>query len=418
MQMLNNHKPEILSPAGNLERLEYAVAYGADAVYIGGKDFSLRAKASNFTLDDINEGVRITHSAGKKLYVTLNIFGRDNDFDKLSDYVGNLAEIGVDSVIVADPGIFTVVKKVAPNIRIHISTQANVTNTAAADFWYAQGASRVVLARELSAGEIHDISKNSEIETEAFIHGAMCIAYSGRCLMSKFLANRDGNRGDCSHTCRWNYRLVEEKRPGLYHDVEEDKRGLYLFNSKDLSLINHIPELMRCGLRSLKIEGRMKSTHYVAAMTKIYRQAVDRYHSDPENYSLDPEWLNEIEKVSHRLYSTGFFLGEKGEEIIDCSRYEKTHDFVALVKGYDEKNKKVILEVRNRLKLNDVVEVLSPNENSREVKITSMLKLNPDQYSGEIVGAAHAGSMVALSSDEPWHPNAIVRRAVDKKVID
>jgi U32 family peptidase len=236
--------------------------------------------------------------------------------------------------------------------------------------------------------------------------------------MSKFLANRDANRGDCSHTCRWSYKLVEEKRPGLYHEIEEDKHGLYLFNSKDLSLINHIPELMGCGLKSLKIEGRMKSTHYVAVITKIYRQAIDRYFSDPENYSIDSEWLNEIEKVSHRLYSTGFFLGGKGEEINDGSRYEKTHDFIALVKGYNENSKQVILEVRNRLRLNDVVEVLSPDQNSRAVEITSILKLNSNQQAGELVDAAHAGSMVAIASGEPWHPRAIIRRAVDKKAID
>jgi len=407
-------KPEILSPAGNMERLEYAIAYGADAVYIGGRNFSLRAKAGNFSIHDIKKAVEIAHSAGKKLYITLNIFARNSDFRELSNYVGDLANAGVDAVIVADPGVLSTVKAVAPQLQIHISTQANVTNTAAVDFWASQGASRVVLARELTAPEIAEISKNATIETEAFVHGAMCISYSGRCLMSKFLADRDGNRGDCAHSCRWKYHLVEEKRPGQYHEIQEDERGTYFFNSKDLALIGHIPELMQCGLASLKIEGRMKTTHYVAAITKIYRKAVDRYFDNPDNYRPDPEWFEEIEKVSHRRYSTGFFLGDKGEEILDCARYEKSHDFVGVVEGYDKSNGLVIVSVRNRLKTTEPIEVLSPNNLISDYLIPEMFTVQEGEIGGP-VEVSHAGFKVGIPSPEPWPEFAILRRAVDIK---
>jgi len=401
-------KPELLAPAGNMERLEYALAYGADAVYIGGLNYSLRAKASNFSIEDIEKAVRTAHAAGKKLYVTMNIFARNSDFIELPDYISGLAAAGVDAVIVADLGVMAVVKKVAPGLRIHVSTQANITNTAAAELWGELGASRVVLARELSAVEIAEIAHNAGVETEAFIHGAMCISYSGRCLMSKFLANRDGNRGDCAHSCRWKYFLVEEKRPDQYHAVQEDERGTYFFNSKDLALIGHIPELMKCGLDSLKIEGRMKSTHYVAAVTKIYRKAIDRYFDDPDNYRVDREWLEELEKVSHRQYSTGFFLGEKGEEILGYSRYEKTHDFVGLVRGYDEVKGLVEVEVRNRLSITEPVEVLSPDGLIKDYYISEMFDLKgyvPTEVS-------HAGYRVGIPSEKPWPEFAIIRRKV------
>ncbi|MEW5705827.1 MAG: U32 family peptidase [Actinomycetota bacterium] len=406
-------KPELLSPAGDMERLEYAIAYGADAVYVGGQDYSLRAKASNFSLTDIRKASKVVHSAGKKLYVTMNIFARDTDFHRMENYIESLADAGVDAVIVADPGILSMVKKVAPELKIHISTQANVTNTAAANFWASQGASRVVLARELSAPEITQIAKNVDIETEVFVHGAMCISYSGRCLMSKFLANRDANRGDCAHSCRWKYYLVEEKRPGLYHEIQEDGRGTYFFNSKDLALIGHIPELIGCGLDSFKIEGRMKSTHYVAAITKIYRQAIDSYFANPENYKPEPEWFEEIQKVSHRKYSTGFFLGNKGEEILDCARYEKTHDFVGLVDGYDEKRGLVIVSVRNRLSISEPVEILSPDGLVKEYCIPEMVLLK-DGEEDVLVDVSHAGFKVGIPSDKPWPKFAIIRRRVSK----
>ncbi len=395
-----------------MERLEYAIAYGADAVYIGGHNFSLRAKAGNFSIGDIKKAVERAHSAGKKLYVTLNIFARNSDFTQLSHYVSDLAAAEVDAVIVADPGVLSAVKTVAPGLCIHISTQANVTNTAAANFWASQGASRVVLARELPALEMAEISKNAAIETEAFIHGAMCMSYSGRCLMSKFLADRDANRGDCAHSCRWKYHLVEEQRPGQYHEIQEDERGTYLFNSKDLALIGHIPELMQCGLDSLKIEGRMKTTHYVAAMTKIYRKAVDRYFDNPDNYSPDPEWFEEIQKVSHRPYSTGFFLGDKGEEILDCARYEKSHDFVGVVEGYDQKNSLVVVSVRNRLRIAEPIEVLGPDDLIRDYRIPEMFAMQ-EGGKGGFVEVSHAGFKVGIPSPEPWPKFAILRRAVN-----
>jgi putative protease len=395
-----------------MERLEYALAYGADAVYIGGREFSLRAKASNFSIEDIRKAVAVTHAAGKKLYVTINIFARDDDFEKLEPYTVDLADGGVDAVIVADPGVLHTIKRVAPGLRVHISTQANTTNTAAAEFWAAQGAARVVLARELSASEMAEISENAGVQTEAFIHGAMCISYSGRCLMSKFFADRDANRGDCAHSCRWKYHLVEETRPGEYHEVQQDERGTYFFNSKDLALIGRIPELMRCGLSSLKIEGRMKGTHYVAAITKIYRQAIDRYFADPDNYEPDPEWFEEMEKVSHRQYSTGFFQGDKGEELLDYARYEKSHDFVGLVDGYDAEKKMVTVSVRNRLRISEPVEILSPNGLVKDYYIPGMFQIGK---AGQLepVDVSHAGYRVCIPSEAPWPEFAILRRRVD-----
>ncbi|MBE0447753.1 MAG: U32 family peptidase [Actinobacteria bacterium] len=403
-------KPEILSPAGNMERLEYALAYGADAVYIGGRGYSLRAKASNFSIEDIKKAVSTVRAAGKKLYVAMNIFARNSDFDGIADFIGDIADAGVDAVIIADPGILTIVRNLAPELRIHISTQANITNATAAEFWGKMGASRVVLARELSAPEVAEIAQNTSVETEVFVHGAMCISYSGRCLMSKFLANRDGNRGDCAHSCRWKYYLMEEKRPGQYNEVQEDGKGVYFFNSKDLALIGHIPELMKCGLDSLKIEGRMKSTHYVAAITKMYRKAVDLYFNDPDSYRPDPEWFEEIEKVSHRQYSTGFFLSDMGEEILDYARYEKTYDFVGLVRGYDKVKGLVEVEVRNRLSTAEPIEVLSPDGLVKDYCIPEMHDLKECTP----IEVSHAGFRIGIPSKKPWPKFAILRRRIAK----
>lgn len=403
-------KPEILAPAGNMERLEYALAYGADAVYIGGRDYSLRAKAGNFTVEDIKKATDIAHAAGRKLYVTMNIFARNTDFIAMEAYVRELARARVDAVIVADPGVMGVIRKTAPQLRVHVSTQANITNTGAARFWGSTGAARVVLARELSVTEIAEIARESGVETEIFVHGAMCIAYSGRCLMSKFLADRDGNRGDCAHSCRWKYHLVEEKRPGQTHEVEEDDRGVHFFNSKDLSLIGHVPEIVQAGVDSIKIEGRMKSTHYVAAITKIYRQAIDRYCADPDAYEVDTEWLEEIEKVSHRQYSTGFFLGGRGEEVLDYARYEKTHDFVGLVTGYDDERGLVEVTVRNRLSIDEPIEILGARSLEKDYIIPGMFDLK--RY--DPVTVSHAGSRVGILSTEPWPEFAIVRRRAQR----
>ena len=407
-------KPEILSPAGNMERLEYALAYGADAVYIGGRDYSLRAKAGNFTVEDIKKATDTAHAASRKLYVTMNIFARNTDFKEMAAYIRELAEARVDAVIVADPGVMAVIRDTAPHLRIHVSTQANITNTEAVRFWGNTGAARVVLARELSATEITEIARDGGVETEIFVHGAMCIAYSGRCLMSKFLADRDGNRGDCAHSCRWKYHLVEEKRPGRLHEVEQNDRGVHFFNSKDLSLIRHVPEIVKSGVDSIKIEGRMKSTHYVAAITKIYRQAIDRYCADPDGYEVDPEWLDEIEKVSHRAYSTGFFLGGRGEEVLDYARYEKTHDFVGLVTGYDKERGLVEVTVRNRLSLDEPIEILGAGSLVKDFMIPEMFDLK--RY--DSVTVSHAGYRVGVPSPEPWPEFGILRRRVPGVAID
>lgn len=393
-----------------MERLQYAIAYGADAVYIGGRDYSLRAKASNFTVEDIKKAADIAHAAGRKLYVTVNVFARNADFKEMAAYIRELARAQVDAVIVADLGVMAVIRKTAPQLRVHVSTQANITNTEAARFWGSTGAARVVLARELSATEITEIARESGVETEIFVHGAMCIAYSGRCLMSKFLADRDGNRGDCAHSCRWKYHLVEEKRPGQLHEVEEDDRGVHFFNSKDLALIRHVPEIVQAGVDSIKIEGRMKSTHYVAAITKIYRQAIDRYLDDPGAYEVDPEWLEEIEKVSHRDYSTGFFLGGQGDEALDYARYMKTHDFVGLVTGYDDVRGLVEVTVRNRLSIDEPIEILGARSLDKDYIIPEMFDLK--RY--DPVTVSHAGFRVGIPSPEPWPEFAILRRRVQR----
>ena len=298
--------PELLAPAGSLEKLKVAVTYGADAVYLGGRHFSLRAGAGNFDEKEMAEGIRFAHQKGARVYVTVNIFARNSDLVDLREYIHRIYSAGVDGIIVSDPGIVAYVRQMHPELAVHLSTQANTTNWAAALFWKKLGVSRIVLARELSLDEIREIRERVELDLEVFVHGAMCIAYSGRCLLSSYLAGRDANLGDCAQSCRWRYRLVEEKRPGEYLALEEDDRGSYILGSRDLCLIEHIPELVRAGVHSFKIEGRMKSAHYVATVVKTYREALNAYREDPDNYRPDPAWLDEISKVSHREYTKGF----------------------------------------------------------------------------------------------------------------
>lgn len=362
-------KPELLAPAGTLEKLKIAFRYGADAVYFGGEKFSLRAAAKNFTFEDMEEGVRIAHKLGKKMYCTINVMPRNDEIRELLEYVKKLEEIGIDAVLVSDLGVFSIIKD-NTNIPIHISTQANTVNYAACNMWHKLGAERVVLGRECSLKEIQEIQKNisEDLELEIFIHGAMCISYSGRCLLSSFMAGRDSNRGACAQSCRWKYTLMEEKRQGEYFPIEEDENGTYIMNSKDMCMIDHIEELMNLGVASLKIEGRNKSEYYVAVVVNAYRKAIDLYYENPDNYKLLDSIKNEMFKVSHRRYYTGFFFGEPREEgiIYDTNDHVKEYDMVAIVLSYDEKTKIAYCKQRNKFVKGDYIEIFSPEFKSEE----------------------------------------------------
>lgn len=358
--------PELLAPAGNLERLKIAFAYGADAVYIGGRQFGLRAFADNFSREEMEEGIEYAHKSGKKVYVTMNIFAHNEDFDGMEDYITMLDEIKADAVILSDPGILGLVRDTAPSLEIHLSTQANSTNWRSATFWHQQGVKRIILARELSLQEIKGIRDNTpqSLEIEAFIHGAMCMSYSGRCTISNYLTGRDANRGECSQPCRWKYHLVEEKRPGEYMPIVEDERGTYFFNSKDLCMLEFIPELMETGLTSLKIEGRMKTSYYVANVISAYRKELDRYCDNTSNYIFDPNNLKELNKASHRPFTTGFYFKKPGSEdhVYDNSSYIREYDFVGMLLETLEEKGLILVEQRNSFAVGDQLEIMQPGE--------------------------------------------------------
>ena len=324
-------RPELLAPAGTMEKLAAALRYGADAAYLGGRQFGLRAFGGNFTEDEIAAAVRLAHGMGKKIYVTVNVFPHNEDLVSLPDYLRFLKEAGADAVLVADLGVFMCAREAAPGLPIHVSTQANNVNWRTVRAWQELGAARVVLARELSAAEIREIRRATDVELELFVHGAMCISYSGRCLLSSYFTGRDANRGSCAQSCRWKYALVEESRPGAYYPIAEDERGTYIMNSKDLCLLPYLDEVIACGVDSLKIEGRMKSVHYVASVVKAYRTALDACLSE-HPYHVETSWLEELNKVSHRAYTTGFFFGKTTAEdqIYGSSSYEQTSEFVGL----------------------------------------------------------------------------------------
>ena len=357
-------KIELLAPAGDLNKLKTAIDYGADAVYLGGESFGLRKSSKNFTMEDIKEGVEYAHSRGKKVHVTLNIIPHNKDIVGVEDYVKDLYKIGVDALIVADPGMFTKVRESAPNMDIHISTQGSVTNSSTVNFWKSLGAKRVVLARELSLEEIRAIVEESDgFEIETFAHGAMCMSYSGRCLLSNYMTGRDANMGDCSQACRYKYYLVEEKRPGQYFPIEEHEDGSFIMNSKDLCMIEHIDELIESGISSLKIEGRVKSEYYLATVVGAYRRAIDEYYNNKENYIFDRDLLNELKKVSHRDFTTGFFFGKANEDsqVYEDNSYIRGYDFIGIVLDYDSKNKIATIEERSRVFKGDEVEIFGPN---------------------------------------------------------
>ena len=403
-------KPELLAPAGNMEKLKMALLYGADAVYLGGKAFGLRAFGGNFTNEELQEAVDFAHKLGKKIYVTVNIFPHNSDIAKLPAYLTFLNEIKVDAILVADLGVFTLAKEYAPDVELHISTQANNTNWAAVNAWAELGASRVVLAREMSLEEIKEIREKCSVELEMFVHGAMCISYSGRCLMSNYLTGRDANRGSCAQPCRWNYALVEEKRPGQYFPVLEDERGTYIFNSKDMCLLPYLPDVIASGVDRLKIEGRMNSVHYAASVVQAYSEAIDSYFAAPEQFEVKKEWVEELDKVSHRAYTTGFYYGRPTEkdQIYGTSSYTQTSDFVGLVLDYDEKTGFATVEQRNNMKVGQEIEIFQPH-------LAGYRQILQEMYNDEgeaIQVAPHPQQIVKIRMDKPVEPYGILRRDI------
>ncbi|WP_195946307.1 peptidase U32 family protein [Paraclostridium bifermentans] len=403
---------ELLAPAGDLERLKTAFIYGADAVYIGGEIFGMRSAAKNFNKEDMAEGVRFAHERGKQVFVTVNIIPRNEEFEQLEAYLKELEEIGVDAVIVSDPGVFSVVKKVVPNMEIHISTQASTTNAASATFWYNQGAKRVVMARELSFEEIKEIRDNSPegMDIEAFIHGAMCMSYSGKCVISNYTTGRDANRGACAQSCRWKYTLVEEQENGDYEKVLDDVDAEFFFNTKDMCMINYIPQIIESGINSFKIEGRMKTAYYVATTVRAYRMAIDEYIKDPENWEFNPMWLEELKKGSHRHFSEGFYLGKTTtrDQNYESASYVRNYDFIGVVRGHEEESGLVIVEQRNRMFVGDEIEIIGPYKETMYGKILEMY----NEENEPIESAPHAKQIVKMKLDIPVEVHYMLRKPI------
>lgn len=401
---------ELLIPASSLEVLKIAVIYGADAVYIGGEVFGLRAKAKNFSMEDMAEGIQFAHEHGVKVYVTANILAHNGDLEGVREYFTQLKEIKPDALIISDPGIYTIAKEICPEIERHISTQANNTNYGTYQFWWNQGAKRVVTARELSLNEIAEIRKNipDEMEIETFVHGAMCISYSGRCLLSNYFTGRDANQGACTHPCRWKYAVVEEKRPGEYLPVYENERGTYIFNSKDLCMIEHIPELIEAGIDSFKIEGRMKTALYVATVARTYRKAIDDYLTSPEKYKENMDWyLEQISNCTYRQFTTGFFFGKPSEEsqIYDNNTYIKEYTYLGIV---GERNEEGLyqIEQRNKFSVGEQIEVMKPD--GRNIPVT--VKRIVDEDGNEMESAPHPKQVLYIDLGQELERYDILRR--------
>ncbi|QAT42868.1 peptidase U32 family protein [Aminipila luticellarii] len=403
-------KIELLAPAGDLEKLKIAIDYGADAVYFGGEMFSLRAGAGNLTAEEIREGVEYAHERGKKAYLTINIYAHNEDIKPLEEYLNRIKGLNLDAFLVSDPGILLLLKEAIPNAEIHLSTQANMTNFKAAEFWHQQGIKRIVLARELTFKEIRELRSNipDEMEIEAFVQGAMCISYSGRCLLSNFMIERDANRGQCAHPCRWKYSLMEEQRPNEYFPIEEDERGTYILNSRDLCMIDHIPELIDAGIASAKIEGRMKSIFYVATVVSVYRKAIDAYYADPENYSFKEEWLTELKKVSHRQFTTGFYFDRPTNKDQDyqTSAYTRDYSFIGLVKDYDPKTGLALVEQRNKMSIGEEIEIFGPNTKF----FTQILEVMLDESGKPVESAPHPQQLLQIQVKQPVAAGFMLRK--------
>lgn len=400
-------KPEILSPAGDMECLESALNFGADAVFLAGKQFGMRSASKNFDNSQLKQACDLAHSMGKKIYVTCNILPRNRELDALPDFLSYAQECGVDAFIIADLGIFEMAKKYAPKVARHISTQAGITNYATANVLYNMGASRVVLAREIPLDEIAEMRAKipADLEIECFVHGAMCVSFSGRCLISSYMTGRDANHGDCAQPCRWKYHLMEEKREGQYFPVEEDSDGTYLYNSRDMCMIEHIPELVKAGISSFKIEGRAKSAYYTAVTTNAYRHAVDDFFADMQNYSLKPWIREELEKISHREYNTGFYFNHEPGQVTDNGGYIRHYDVVAVCEESVDETTSVITQ-RNKFLTGDTLDVLPPSGIPFCVKCISLTNEN-----GEIVESApHPMQKLTMKSDTPIPEGSVIRK--------
>ncbi len=394
--MMNDRKPELLMPAGGMETLKVAVNYGADAVYMGGSSFGLRAKADNFTIEEMKQAVEYAHAHNVKVYVTVNIFAHNEDVEGLKKYFGEIKDIGIDAVLIADPGVFSLAREIMPDMEIHISTQANNTNYMTYKFWHNMGVKRVVCARELSLREIKGIRENipDDLEIEAFIHGAMCISYSGRCLLSNYFTGRDANKGACTHPCRWKYAVMEETRPGEYLPVEEDERGTYIFNSKDLCMIDHIPDLIDAGIQSLKVEGRMKTSLYVAVAARTYREAIDDYYESPELYEskLD-HYREEIAACTMRDFTIGFYYGKPSyeDQIYDNNTYIRNAVYLGTVE--EVVGDEIIIHQKNKFSVGDEIEVMLFDGTNKKVKVQSII----DEYGNSMESAPHPKQELRLA---------------------
>lgn len=402
-------KPELLVPASSLEVLKTAVRYGADAVYIGGEVFGLRAKAKNFSLEEMKEGVEFAHRYNVKVYVTANILAHNSDIEPVKAYFNDLKKIKPDALIIADPAIFTIAKEMLPDMELHISTQANNTNYGTYNFWHSLGAKRVVSARELSISEIKDIRNHipDDLEIETFVHGAMCISYSGRCLLSSFMAGRDANKGACTHPCRWKYAVVEESRPGQYMPVEENERGTYIFNSKDLCMIDHIPELVDAGIDSFKIEGRMKTALYVATVAGTYRMAIDDYFENPKKYEENiPKYKTLISQCTYRQYTTGFFFGKPDEttQIYDCNVYERDYVYLG-ISGEPLEDGSFVIEQKNKFCVGDKIEIMKADGRDIEANVISIT----DQDGVAMESCPHPKQIITIKLDQVPEAGDILR---------
>ena len=412
-------KIELLCPASSLEVLKIAVIYGADAVYIGGEAFGLRAKAKNFSMEDMAEGIAFAHSHGVKVYVTANILAHNYDLDGVRQYFKELNEMKPekpDALIIADPAVFMIAKEICPDIERHVSTQANNTNYGTYRFWWDLGASRVVTARELSLNEIKEIRANidDKMEIETFIHGAMCISYSGRCLLSNYFTGRDANKGACTHPCRWKYSVAEEKRPGEYLPVYENERGTYIFNSKDLCMIEHIPDLIDAGIDSYKIEGRMKTALYVATVARTYRKAIDDYLESPDKYKENMPWyLEQIKSCTYRQFTTGFFYGKPSEEtqIYDNNTYEKGYTYLGIVGEPNEKGQ-YRMEQRNKFSVGEEIEIMKPDGDNVTASVTAMY----DEEGNEMESCPHPQQVFYVELSEKPQEFDILRRQENEAI--
>lgn len=409
---MNGRRPELLIPASNLEVLKVAVMFGADAVYIGGEAFGLRAKAKNFSKEDMAAGIRFAHEHGVRVHVTVNILAHNDDLEGVREYLCELKELKPDALIIADPAIFEMAKEICPDIERHVSTQANNTNYGTYNFWWKQGAKRVVSARELSLKEISEIRKHipEEMEIESFIHGAMCISYSGRCLLSNFFTGRDANQGACTHPCRWKYAVVEEKRPGQYMPVYENERGTYIFNSKDLCMIEHIPEMVEAGIDSFKIEGRMKTALYVATVARTYRLAIDDYLKDPKLYEEHMPWyLDQISNCTYRQFTTGFYFGKPDEtsQIYDSNTYVREYTYLGIIGK--ESDGRYRIEQRNKFSVGETIEIMKPDGQNIETVVRAII--NEDGETQE--SAPHSKQVLYVELDKKAEKYDILRRAED-----